>query len=409
LNYVLIRREIEPNVFVEALSADLQAAWRQPKGSEDLGLQPRDTVYVFNLDIGRQYIVGPLIDELRAQAPQNEPVRVVRVGGQVRAPGDYPLESGMTIADLIRAGGGLTEAAYGIDAELTRYEIINGEYRETELVTVDLTGVLAGNIGASLALSPYDILVIKELPRWRGQQTVELIGEVVFPGIYPLRQGEALSSVLTRAGGVTDLAFAEGSLFLREDLKQREREQLEILAVRLEGDLAAIALSETGSDEALSVGQSLIAQLRDAQPVGRLVIDLSQILTGDSIRDIVLEDGDTLFVPGISQEVTVLGEVQSATSHVYQGGLGRDDYIELSGGFTARADEKRIYVVRANGAVIASTGSRWFARARTGDIRPGDTVVVPLDTSTGQRLAVWTSVTQIIYQLAIAAAAVQSF
>ncbi len=218
-----------------------------------------------------------------------------------------------------------------------------------------------------------------------------------------------MSSVLARAGGLTDLAFVDGSLFLREDLREREREQLDRLAVRLEGDLAAIALSDTGSDQALSVGQSLIAQLRDAEPTGRLVIDLGQILTGASSRDIVLENGDTLFVPGISQEVTVLGEVQSATSHVYDGSLGRDDYIDLSGGVTARADERRIYVVRANGAVIASTGSRWFARARVGDIRPGDTVVVPLDTATGQRLAFWGTVTQIIYNLAIAAAAVNSF
>ena len=114
-------------------------------------------------------------------------------------------------------------------------------------------------------------------------------------------------------------------------------------------------------------------------------------------------------MPGISQEVTVLGEVQSATSHVYDGGLGRDDYINLSGGVTARADEKRIYVGRANGSVIANTGSRWFSRGAGANIRPGDTVVIPLDTSTGQRLAAWTGVTQIIYQLAIAAAAVQSF
>ena len=105
----------------------------------------------------------------------------------------------------------------------------------------------------------------------------------------------------------------------------------------------------------------------------------------------------------------MLGEVQSATSHVYDGSLGRDDYINLSGGVTARADEKRIYVVRANGSVIANTGARWFSRGAVGDIRPGDTVVIPLDTATGQRLAFWGGVTQILYNLAIAAAAVQSF
>ena len=63
---------------------------------------------------------------------------MVRVGGQVRAPGEYPLEPDMRISDLLRAGGGLSEAAYATDAELTRYTVVNGEYRETELVTVNL-------------------------------------------------------------------------------------------------------------------------------------------------------------------------------------------------------------------------------------------------------------------------------
>ena len=62
LNYVLIRREIEPNVRIEVHSADLEAAWKQPKGDKDFPLEARDTVYVFNLDVGRQHIVKPILD-----------------------------------------------------------------------------------------------------------------------------------------------------------------------------------------------------------------------------------------------------------------------------------------------------------------------------------------------------------
>ena len=64
-------------------------------------------------------------------------------------------------------------------------------------------------------------------------------GEVVFPGTYPIRRGEKLSSVLARAGGLTDLAFPEGSVFTRVEIQEREREQLEVLAQRIERDLAA--------------------------------------------------------------------------------------------------------------------------------------------------------------------------
>jgi protein involved in polysaccharide export with SLBB domain len=114
-----------------------------------------------------------------------------------------------------------------------------------------------------------------------------------------------------------------------------------------------------------------------------------------------------LIVPGRRQEVTVLGEVQYPTSHVFERGLKRDDYIGKSGGFSERADGKRIYVVRANGSVVAEARARWFQRESAGGIEPGDTVVVPLKVD--QPLARWSQITQIIYNLAIAATAVARF
>lgn len=406
LSYVLIRREVAPNVRIQIRSADLAEAWRNPNGPNNVPLEPRDIVHVFNLDVGRQHIVEPIVNELRAQAPPNAPVPVVRVGGQVRAGGTYPLEPGMRISDLLRAGGGLSEAAYANDAELTRYAVVNGEYRETELVTVNLAAVLRGDAGADLMLSPYDYLNIKEVSRWRGEETVTIRGEVVFPGPYPIRRGERLSSVLQRAGGLTDLAFPEGSVFTREELRERERQQLESLASRIERDLAAISITDPNASATISTGQSLVAQLRNAVATGRLVIRLDDIVRGVAEADVVLKDGDQLFVPERRQEVTVLGEVQYATSHVFERGLGRFDYINKSGGLTQRADKKRIYVVRANGEVVVDGSGRWFRRG-DGDIRTGDTIVVPLELD--QPLARWTSVTQIVYNLAVAAAAVASF
>jgi protein involved in polysaccharide export with SLBB domain len=313
----------------------------------------------------------------------------------------------MRVSDLLRAGGGLSEAAYVTDAELTRYAIVNGEYRETELLTVDLAGLLKGNTAADTVLTPYDSLNVKEVSRWRGEESVTLKGEVVFPGKYPIRRGEKLSSVLARAGGLTDLAFPEGSAFTRVELRDREREQLETLASRVERDLATVSITEPNSSQTITTGQSLVTQLRNSVPTGRLVIRLDELVRGGAEADIALRDGDQLVVPDQRQEVTVLGEVQYATSHVYERGLTRAEYINKSGGTTQRADEKRIYVVRANGEVVTQSGSRWFGRDSTAGIRPGDTIVVPLNLS--QPLARWSAITQIIYNLAIAAAAVSSF
>ena len=407
LGYVMIRREVAPNIGIEVLSADLRLAWQQPGSPANVPLRPRDTVYVFSVEEGRQDVVTRLVAELEAQAPPNTPVPIARIGGEVRAQGEYPLEPGMRISDLLRAGGGMSDSAYATDAELTRYEVVNGEYRETELITVNLAGMLRGDQTANLELRPYDFLSIKEVSRWRGEESVTLAGEVVFPGTYPIRRGEMLSSVLERAGGLTDLAFPEGSVFTREELRERERQQIEVLASRIERDLAALSVTDPQSSAALSTGQALVSQLRNSVPTGRWAIRLDEIVAGRAEADIVLKDGDVLRVPDLRQEVTVLGEVQYAASHVFDRALSRDEYINRSGGLTQRADKKRIYVVRANGEVVANSGGAWFRRDGGGAIRPGDSIVVPLDVD--QPLLRWGAITQIIYNLALGAAAVNSF
>jgi len=415
LGYVLIRREEGPDRQTLIRSTDLQEARRNPQSAANLRLQSRDRITIFQLGIARSAAMESILQELEAQATRENPFQMVNISGQVRAPGAYPLEAGMRVSDLLRAGGGLSAAAYSTDAELRRYVIGATGERRTELIPVDLAAVTEGDSNANLHLLPYDYLNVKEIPAWEEQFEVQILGEVRFPGTYPMRRGETMGSVLQRAGGLTDLAFPAGSIFTRDTLRQRERDQKEILTSRLEADLAGMALRaaadpSASSEQAMSVGQNLLAQLQGTQPTGRLVIDLQRIISsenGDEF-DIELRDGDVLMVPHRSQEVMVLGEVQYATSHLYATGTTRDNYINLSGGLTANADPKRIYVVRANGAVEARQGSRWFRGSR-GTMQPGDTVVVPMDTDRMPRLAQWASITQIIYNMAIAVAAVNSF
>jgi len=189
------------------------------------------------------------------------------------------------------------------------------------------------------------------------------------------------------------------------------------LANRLQGDLAALSLEvvassaavagggggAAGASQGLVVGQQLLAQLRDTKPVGRLVLDVQRVMKGrpGGLDDVLLKDGDKLAIPKKTQEITILGEVQSQTSHVFEPGLTRDDYIAKSGGTTQKADRKRIYIVRANGDVLSGSGSGWFRRSHSVEIRPGDTIVVPLDTERVRALPLWQAVTTIVYNLAI--------
>jgi polysaccharide biosynthesis/export protein len=415
LAYVMVRRELPPDRRVAVVSADLAAALLAPGSRSDILLAPRDRIVVFDAESSRRAVVDPVLDELRRQSRPDSPTEIVSVGGRVRAPGDYPLETGMRVSDLLRAGGNLQDAAYGGRAELTRYRN-SGTERETELVDIDLAAVLRGDAAADVILRPFDYLNIKEVPEWSEQESVVLKGTVLFPGTYPLRRGETLRSLLDRAGGLTDLAFPSGAVFTRRDLQEREQQQIDRLADRLQGDLASAALqgsqaNQAGAGQALAVGQSLLTQLKSAKAVGRLVIDLDRIIASapGSPSDVVLRNGDELVIPRVKQEVTVIGEVQNTTSHLFRASLTRDDYISLSGGLTRKADRSRIYVVRADGSVVSSESRGWFRRAAQVAVKPGDTIVAPLDTERMPALPLWTAVTTIIYNLAIAAAAVAKF
>lgn len=409
--YLLVRREIPGTMNIEVVSADLSAALRAPNSAANIELRPKDLVRVFALESNRSDIVRPLVDELRSQSTRAAPTQVVTISGRVKTPGEYPLEPEMRISDLLRAGGGLAEAAYAVEAELTRYSVGTGEVRQTALINIDLSRIVAGDTSADINLAAYDVLNVKEIPQWRDLESVRIDGEVRFPGTYPIRRGERLSSVIERAGGLTEISFADGAVFLRTKLRQREQEQLDELRERLESEANIAASSETDGPDDAAARQALLAQLDSTVATGRLVIDLPRILQGGhtSDADVVLEDGDRLLVPQRSQTVTIIGEVQFPTSHIYEPNVSRDEYIERSGGTSQNADKKRIYIVRADGAVVANSGSRFFRNRGGRDIRPGDTIVVPVDADQIRQLTLWTNVSTIIYNIGVAAAAVASF
>jgi polysaccharide export outer membrane protein len=416
VGYLLVRRESPQDKKLTILSADLAEALKAPGSNSDLLLSPRDRVMVFDFQAGRRLLIDPLLEELRRQSSLDQPTQIVGINGRIKAPGDYPLEPEMRISDLLRAGGDLDPAAFTGTAELLRFNRGDLE-RRGELLQIDLASVLRGDATADVMLQPYDVLTVKELPEWSARESVLLRGEVRFPGSYPIRRGETLRSVLERAGGLTSLAFVQGAVFTRDEIRERERQQTRELTDQLRRDLAAAAIQ---SSQAASLGgpanasaalaaQSLLGQLQETEPIGRLVIDLDRVISSPlgSRDDVVLRAGDTLLIPKIKQEVTVIGEVQNSTAHLFRSGLTREDYIALSGGTTTRADTKRIYVVRADGSVVAQSGG-WLGGRGTITIQPGDTVVVPLDVERLPPLPLWQAVTSILYNAAVGIAAIGS-
>ena len=193
LDYALVRRELKPDQRLRVFSVQPGKALENPASKYNIELESRDELILFGFSEDRTEIVEPLIADLQVQATFQQPTLVVTVGGLVRLPGDYPLEDHMKISDLIRAGGGLAEAAFALGAELTRYEVVEGSYREIDHISVDLSQILEGLTVADLALRPHDVLHIKRLPEWVAAATIEVRGEVRFPGVYPISRGEQLS------------------------------------------------------------------------------------------------------------------------------------------------------------------------------------------------------------------------
>ncbi|MBW2535119.1 MAG: SLBB domain-containing protein, partial [Deltaproteobacteria bacterium] len=408
LDYGLIRRELGTNAQIRVISFAPKEVLDAPEGDANLLLEPRDQVFIFALEQDRSAALAPILAQLSRQARQGEPAQIVHLGGRIMAPGAYPLEAGMRVRDLVFAGGKFQEAAYTLGAELTRQVIKDGKLFSTEHIPIDLPAAMAGDEQANLVLQAHDQLVIKELPLWRERPSVTIRGEVFFPGTYPVSRGESLRSLIERAGGPTEAAHLPAAAFFRKDLREKEQKEIDALAARLEADVAAMSQAQAALDpeqqqRTNATAQSLLKQLRQTKATGRLVIPLPDILDG-TVDDVILEDGDVLYIPDVPQEVTVLGRVFYPTSHLYRDFLERDDFIEQSGGLTHDADDDRIYIVGADGAVRGSGGCRWFRRTKQ-RVFAGDSIVVPPDLEPMTTLAMWSDVSKIVYQLGISAAA----
>lgn len=373
----------------------------------DLYYEPEALKYSAHLN--RTELLYPLLQKLRQQARFNAMTKIVSVYGEVKLPGEYPLAENAGVEHLIAAAGGLNDSAYLEKAELTRVLKQNDQQSgiKVQHQNLNLIDVLQGS--SAVKLASRDRLTVFAVPDWNVERTISLTGQLRFPGKYTIQQGEKLSSVLARAGGLTDDGFARGAIFTRKQIREQEGLQLSKLMQQLRSDIAAKNLSAE-SDTAQTKPEDaimMIAEIEKTKPIGRLVIDLTAVLKADPEFDLLVEEGDELYVPTAQTTVSVVGEVQHASSHRYKAGMTVDDYLQLAGGYRKRSDDDRVYVIRADGSVFIPGRNAWFAVSNSA-LQPGDTIVVPLDTDYSSSLSLWSKVTTIISQSIVALAAINN-
>ncbi|KXJ52001.1 MAG: hypothetical protein AXW17_08575 [Colwellia sp. Phe_37] len=366
----------------------------------DKRLVALDRLYLFEHDQPRTELLKGLIAELRQQADKTLAQNVVRISGDVHFPGQYPYVVNMTSSELINLAGGLKESSYLVDADLVRFN--HDGIKNAEITHQNI------KLNSGFLLQSLDTLHVKRIPEWQDNREIKLVGEVVFPGSYTLKKGEKLSDVIARAGGLTSEADAQAAIFTRVALKKQEAENIAQLQAQLASETAQISLTDGEvNNTKLTESTNLLSKLNVTEAVGRLVIDLPHIIAHDSPDDIRLDDGDALYIPKAKESISVVGEVQYATSHIYKNGLDLHDYIDRSGGLKTRADQDRIYVIKADGSVRLASRDNWFA-SQGELLAAGDTIVVPLDVEYKDGLTLWSAVTQIIYNSAVAVAAIGS-
>lgn len=357
---------------------------------KEVGIQPGDVVKVFQIVEDR---------------------RTVRLSGAVHREGEYGFRQGMTVRDMIYMAGGLRYYAYKKEAELTRVHVTE-KGPETEKIMVNIEKVLAGEPDSNIPLKEDDYLFVRNVPEWQLYRTVSLSGEVKYPGVYTIKKGERLSSLIERVGGFTEKAYLKGAAFTRESVRELQQKNLNDAVDRLEQQMlsqaavsAQTALSPEEGQQQRAVAEqqrAIITKMRAAKAQGRMVIRLDEIERfKSSAYDIELEDGDTLTIPERPNSIQVIGSVYNSTAFVYDPKATLSSYVDKAGGTTKYAEEKDIFVLKSDGSAVARRQSGMFFMSSRLD--PGDTVVIPEKVERVVWMREIKDMTQILYQIAVTA------
>ena len=333
LNRAVINREHE-DLTREVISIDLKGLLKGVVA--DIPLQKNDILYI------------PSIQDLK-----EEPT--VTIHGEVADPGTYLYADKMTIEDLVLESGGLLEAASTTKIDVSRRIKSPKSTDDSNIVgqtfTFDLKdGLLIGAGSENFYLEPFDEVYVRKSPAYRKQKNVGIIGEALFTGTYALsKKNERLSDLVAKAGGVTSDAYVRGARLIRKMSEEelRRKEDATRMAIKVGADSTTLYVYTVGIhlDEALK--------------------------NPGSDYDMVLREGDVLFIPEYVSTVKINGAVMYPNTVLYKEGENSRYYINQAGGYASNAKKRSAFVVYMNGTV-----SRIRSGSKTA-IEPGCEIIIP--------------------------------
>jgi protein involved in polysaccharide export with SLBB domain len=364
---------------VEVIPVDLAKASTGVLTNENPILTPRDRLVV-------------------ATREEREELPIVKIDGYVRTPGSYPLTVGMRLSDLLDISGGLKPEALH-EVKIYRQ---NGESVDINTFTIDMS--------SGRPMLPVDpMLQTKDLVSVLGNsqyvsvtETVSVTGEVRNPGAYPAfaegikNKPVTLYELLTQAGGTLDESYPAGIMLYRRQSATHTVRQLDALNAtmrqldafaglvkpnvtpeqeaakaqtveQLTQSLAKVMMTDKGDTAVLIIPpRSMQAQEFSAS----IPINAEAVLNSKGAKgDIVLEPGDTVFVPKRPTTVTLIGGVTNNASVIHRQGERLKYYLDQVGGVSRDGDEKRTVVMRMNGTILPLRNVK--------AIEPGDIIIIP--------------------------------
>ena len=328
-------------------------------GKTDIRLQREDKIHIYPISSLRE-------------------AYSVTINGEVNRPATFTFADNMRVQDLILLADGFKEGASRSRIEVSR-RLLSTAVTDTTAYSIIHSIDLGSAKGEDLnfVLQPFDIVSVRKSPTYRSQIAVSVEGEVLYPGNYTLAGNkERLSDIIARAGGLKQTGYATGAILLRKTHVNETSADEALFSSKI-NTISNQSKRSSGNSfvatDTAKIASNVNGLLVDQKPVGIRLADA--MARPGSLYDIVLEEGDVIKVPKLTQTVQTFGAVNVPRQIAYHRNLGFRRLISESGWFAPNASRKFAYMVRPNGEI--KTTKRFLFFRFYPSLEPGAEVYVP--------------------------------
>lgn len=336
----------------------------------------RNNQKVETIDLYETFIFGKTSFKTRLRSGDmvfvNPVNKIVSINGAVIRTGIYELKDDENLSRLFKFSSGL--GAYADLSSVKLERVLDGKIKQIKVSNISqFDNILAKN---------GDNIYVRRFPF----RNIEVIGAIFNPGTYSMNEGDTLDDVLSKAGGFTETAYPFGAVYEREEVKKINTEALEKLYQDSMDNI--LKLVKTGAAADFTPLISILDQIKDSEPSGRVIVDLE---FKNQDNPVLIKDKDRLIIPEKTNQIYIYGSVSSTGSAEFKPGQTANYFIEKMGGLSADADKKRIYILHPNGVTVKLGMNRniFSSQANKVEIYAGSVIYVPakIDNGYAARLA----------------------